>query len=336
MKRALLLGPALFTAACSLRPWTPSTTVAFGGEVTPPVRYTDVPSAAEAVKRWQLPSGLPWTPYSKLTLLAALDGAPRVLPLPDVSTLDVVAHADSAAYRVAEAGLPSDALWIVDLRGAASVTFGASLSRRAREPVAPVLTFNNWPHDDGLVPAEETLAALVAGMQPRLPAPGETRARPVFLLDAWRLAYRFDVPDDDVVDNRYVLSANDFPDVATLKAQGIRRVIYVVEDLDETEQEEDDMHDVLLAFRAAGLALHLVDLAWLAQSSSTGWDARLAGAPLVVEPRQTLLQDPAFYARARGGFGGVRSGPFPLRFGHGWSGTHHGSRGGFRGGGGGG
>jgi hypothetical protein len=71
--------------------------------------------------------------------------------------------------------------------------------------VSLVTTFNNWPADNELVPAEETLAALVT-MQPNLGADDEAGACPVFLLDAWRLAYRDDEINDEVTDNRYMLT----------------------------------------------------------------------------------------------------------------------------------
>ena len=63
-------------------------------------------------------------------------------------------------------------------------------------------------------------------MSPRLPpAARQDVSRPVFLLDAWRLAYRFDDPGDETYDNRYILTAGDLPDVETLRARGIERVV---------------------------------------------------------------------------------------------------------------
>ncbi len=45
------------------------------------------------------------------------------------------------------------------------------------------------------------------------------------------------------MDNRYVLLPSDFPDPATLRARGIRRVVYVVEDRGRSTTEEDDFHE---------------------------------------------------------------------------------------------
>jgi hypothetical protein len=229
--------------------------------------------------------------------------------LPDVQTLDVVASAERAAWNVARAGLPEDTLWVLDLRGAASCAFAARLSRQSAEPVAAVVTFNNWPAEDSLVPADETLAGLLA-FPPKL-APADAKvAHPVFLLDSWRLAFRFDTPGDAVYDNRYMLMPGDLPDAATLRSQGITRVVYVVEDLDDAEVEEDDLNATFRAWQSAGLGMHLVDLAFLAElpgppegSWRADWSRLLAPQAYTVRERYTLVEDPIFYGRARAGFG---------------------------------
>ncbi len=233
-----------------------------------------------------------------------------------------------AGERAAAAGLPPDTLFIVDMRGAASIAFGTSLSSPRTSGGSPsvslVPTFNNWPAKNELVPAEETLAALVT-MSPSVPEDGADGGVPVFLLDAWRMAYRSEEPDDDTYDNRYLLSPGDLPDVATLRARGIRRVLYVVESLGETSVEEDDLHSVFLEYRAQGLDLAMVDLAMVASwSASTAWDELFAEWTLPVEPRATLVDEPSFYVRARGGFGGILARPFVGGWGHG---AHHGMRG---------
>jgi hypothetical protein len=313
MRRIVLAPIAILSTSCAMRPWTPSVSVAYWSQDVPDSTPTPLPMPADAMARWQLPEGNPWARFSKLTLLASLDGTTTVADLPDVRRLDVVHSAESAASTVAAGGLPEDTLWLVDLRGAASVAFASALGRLAREPVAPILTFNNWPAENALIPAEETLAALITHY-PKLPPPGPSR--PVILLDAWRLAFRFDQPSDDVVDNRYAVAPHDLPDESTLRAAGVRRVIYLVEDLDDTESEEDDIHEVALAWQRAGIELYMVDLAWLAdQRPSRPWHdpAALSPRALVVRERVTILSNPVFYGRARGGFGGVFIGVSPRR-----------------------
>ncbi len=336
MNRLVALAPvALLTTACGVR--TPATALDVGGVASPSVREIDLPSVAEAIAAWQLPPTNPWARYEKLTLLTYLADTPVMATMPDVAGLDVVMRAELAATRLAASGVPADTMWIVDLRGAASVAFGATLSRESFHPVSPVLTFNNWPADNEVVPAEQTLAALVT-MRPRpLPA-WETRAAPIFLLDAWRLAFRDRETDPSTVDNRYVLLSSDFPDAATLLAYGIRRVIYVVEDRGQTSTEEDDIHDVALAYQSAGIPLSLVDLQQLSamdpvepERYGERWAYYLDDWSLSVGTRLTIFDDPRFYERARGGFGGVRAAPvgrtyLPAHPTGAWSSERHRSR----------
>ncbi|MBX3201156.1 MAG: hypothetical protein KF894_23660 [Labilithrix sp.] len=328
---------------CGLRPWTPSVSVAFWSEDVPALREYAVPSSSSLAARWQLAPESPWARYYKGTLVSAADPMAGHAALPDVQRLEVVRAADAAAAHVAAVGLPATTLWIVDLRGAASAAFAARLSRDAREPIAPVVTFNNWPAHEGLVPADETLAGLIS-FSPRLPAPERgalDRAHPVFLLDSWRLAYRFDDPGDDTFDNRYMLMPTDLPDAETLRARDITRVVYVVEDLDDAEVEEDDLNASFRAWQAAGIGIAIVDLAFLKTvpapvngSWPVDWGARLSPRGYWVRERYTLVDDPYFYARARGGFGLVFGRPF-IYPGYRWGPGEHWGPGG-RGGGGGG
>ena len=102
----------------------------------------------------------------------------------------------------------------------------------------------------------------------------------------------------------------DLPDVETLRAQGITRVVYVVEDLDDAEVEEDDLNASFRAWQAGGVPIHLVDLAFLRDVPApkdgawqVAWSARLEPERYVVRERYTLVDDPLFYGRARAGFG---------------------------------
>ena len=326
MRHILGLSVAFLAAGCTLRPWTPSVSVAFWAEDVPDLRETSLPTSAELGRAWQLPEDSAWGHYTKGTLASSVDPMGVTASLPDVRRLDVVRDAEEAATNVARGGLPEKTLWVIDLRGAASCAFAARLSQTAAEPIAPIITFNNWPAEDSVVPADETLAGLIA-FQPKLP-PAGTPGVPVLVLDSWRLAYRFDTPADDVYDNRYMLISGDLPDAATLKAQGIERVVYVVEDLDDAEVEEDDLNATFQVWQSAGLSMYLVDLPFLKETPppkegmwQAEWSRRLAEERYTVKSRYTLVDDPVFYGRARAGFG--------------WSfGTHPLLHPGFRGGGG--
>jgi hypothetical protein len=292
-----------------------------------------LPARGEAISMWQLPPSSPWAPFEKYTLLTALDAQRVQEPVPRVGELEVVQAAIRAGAAVGGQGMPTDSMFIVDLRGAASVGFGYGLSGAAREPVALVPTFNNWPAENEMVPAEETLAAMVE-MPPRAQQPGDANARPVFLLDAWRLAYKDADVDESVTDNRYMLTSADFPSAEQLRARGIARIVYVVESRGDDTHEEDDLNELFLAYEEAGIEIDILDLGWL-----QGIPARVA---VYVGPyphwwwwwgfgpyrfhcvhRWTVVHDPAFYGRARGGFGGVHGVP------HHWGGVGGGGGGHF-------
>ncbi len=320
MRNPLLLSPlALLASGCAVRPWTPAVSVAYWSPA-PQVHDLQLPAQEDALRRWQLPPSDPWAGYAKYTLLSSLDAHPVQVELPDVSLLDTVRRAAAAGRQIGSEGLPRDTLWIVDMRGAASVAFGVALSQAAAEPVSLVPTFNNWPAQDELIPAEETLAALTT-MSPRLPEPGVAGSRPVFLLDAWRLAYRFDQPGDDTYDNRYILSPSDLPDPETLRAHGIRRVVYLVQSLDDASVEEDDIHVSFLEWARAGIPIAMIDLDRAEERTAADqWDEIWLDDGLWVEPRVTLVDEPGFYLRARGGFGGLHARPSPVHVGGGWAG----------------
>jgi hypothetical protein len=184
--------------------------------------------------------------------------------------------------------------------------------------VSLVPTFNNWPRPGEIVPAEETLAAMVS-MSPRDDPADDAVTIPVFLLDSWRLAYRFEDPGEGTYDNRYILTPGDLPDAATLRQRGIQRVLYVVEDLGESSVEEDDLHVTFLRWQRAGVALAMVDLTWLERPvGARGWFHVFDEGALTVRPRATVVDAPGFYDRARGGFGGLVARPTSVHIGGIW------------------
>jgi len=327
IRRALALSPvAAFATGCVTEPMTPSVDVTNWAQ-EPAVRATTLPSRDEVMRRWQLAPGDPWAPYAKYTLVSAIDSMPGAnIELPDVNSLDDVLRARAAAIRVAQEGLPPGTLFVVDMRGAASVAFGVTLSRATGGQVSLVPTFNNWPADGELVPAEETLAAM-ASMAPHVD-PNVQGTTPVFLLDAWRLAYRLDSPGDDTYDNRYILTPSDLPDAATLRARGIVRVVYVVQNLDDTSVEEDDLHTSFMEWQSGGIPISMVDLDVLERPlPPQGWGVVFDDDVLVVVPRVLIIDEPGFYVRAHGGFGGIHARPGGGWIFHGGWGGHHGGGG---------
>lgn len=344
---------ALLAGSCvTARP--PSAEFFARAEQIPGPQQLLLPSAARGLATWQLPADDPWARYNKWTLLASLGEQAVLGQLPDVRALHIVRRAEQAGQLLGSAGLAPDTLWIVDLRGAASVAFGNAVSHAASHPVSLVLTFNNWPAPRELIPAEETLAALVT-LRPRLPEAGISGSRPVFLLDAWRLAFRDSEPDEEVVDNRYYLNGSDLPDADTLHRHGIRQVVYVTETLGSESApitEEDDLNDPFLRYAQAGLQVGMLGLDDLLGERPAPDHARFVFAGgvspryvrsvrlYVPRHRPTLITSHHFYKRAHGGFGGPRARPryhgifhhsAPPSRGH--SGVHrsHSGRGGFGG-----
>ncbi len=315
-----------FVSGCLNTAYTPGA-LASEGQAEPARNLVAVPGRDDILRRWALPVTNPWAPYEKLTLPAVIAAHPESVMLPTVRDLDDVHLADLAAQHLAVAGVPSRSMWVVDLRGAASVAFGAALSKASRTSVAPIPTFNHWPNENELIPAEETLAAMVA-FSPRPVAPDDVTARPVFMLDSWRLAYKDEVIDDETTDNRYMLSQHDFPSVDVLRAQGICEVYYVVADAEVVEREEDDLNQTFAAYVNGGIEVRITDLASLTRERENGfWYDEATMRRLWVRERFTVVSDPAFYARARGGFGGAH-GSF-IATGHGsWGGHGGGGHGG--------
>lgn len=342
--RTLAVGSVgVLAAGCALRPFTPSVSVAFYGEEVPPppaVAQARL-SSADLAARWRLPSEDPFGVYTKSTLLSAMDALAADAELPAIEELDVVHDAHDAAARVATTQFPKNVAFFVDLRGAASVAFGATLREQTpkERPVAPILTFANWPDEAGFIPAEETLAACLRYAPKQPPAdggpasPGATfrdpnrAGAPVFLLDAWRLAFRDDVVGPEVFDNRYALGDADFPPAEALLQAGITRIVYVVEDRDDADREEDDLHALFRSYQAHGIGIYMVDLPLLTSlEPGSAWGEVFLRTSLWVPPRATILQNPGFYLRSRSGFGGIHARPIHV--------GGHGGHGGPRGGGG--
>jgi hypothetical protein len=326
--RVALVAPiALVATGCDPVVYSPADYTTY----TPtPILGVHAPAQRDLMAAWQLPPASPWMPYEKLTLFAALDEAASDWPLPDLEALPSVRRARAAGTKMALLGVPEDAAVFVDLAGAASVAFAEAYNRSAPVRFAAVPTFNNWPDDDELVPAEETLAGaiLLTPSQPLDPS-----ARPMFLLDAWRLAYKEIEVDDDVVDNRYALTASDLPRAEALATQGVHRVLYIVEGSAAVSREEDDLHEVFDEYASYGIEVDLVGLDdLLGEPAPTAYGGTRSAVqvyvggglwwrrvPLRIAPRRLVVYDPYFHQRSRGGWGGLQAVPMSgrLHFSHG-------------------
>jgi hypothetical protein len=210
----------------------------------------------------------------------------QVLPIPASSTLRsalVPIHDDAmeAAFArgkalsslFADVASPTDTAVILDVPGTLAVAAAAGLAER----FDPVFQFHNWPHPLGVVPAHLTLAAALYYLPifQRARAEGPTPAPPVFVLDSLRLSPYSAEPRR--FDNRYVAQ---LPTATSLKALGVRHVLYVVGS-DTQTRELDDLNDDLVAYQEAGVEVKMVSLDdfKLPQSEPQPAQASAAAAP---------------------------------------------------------
>ncbi|MFO1031925.1 MAG: hypothetical protein U1F60_12660 [Planctomycetota bacterium] len=195
-----------------------------------------------------------WQAFHAPTLASALqasDAAPllRSIPCQDSPAMRV-AHGRGRALRelLEQADTPERLLVVVDLPGPESVAFAAGL-----QPLATaVFQFANWPHPRGVVPAHETLAALLYHRPTFTNAPSDPKRPAVFVLDRNRLAPYANEPER--FDNRYVVR---LPTATTLRTMQIERIVYVVPE-GAPEQELDDCNETFVAYRASGIQVRLV------------------------------------------------------------------------------
>lgn len=200
-----------------------------------------------------------WQPWYVPTLLQSVaghgqDAQDDILPICSPAMRAAFAAGEALRRLIAAVGDPRDIALVIDLAGPESVAFAAGV----REAFAPVLTFDNWPHPRGVVPAHLTLGA-VCYHAPHLRSRAYPSSRPpAFVLDRARLdPYR---NEPARFDNRYVVS---LPNAAHLEDAGIRRVLMVVPTA-VTERREttelDDLNDTCNAWRERGLEVRLLAL----------------------------------------------------------------------------
>jgi hypothetical protein len=196
---------------------------------------------------WAPPATSPWRPFYKPTLVAAVSVV-RSAAMPIRSPEGTQAEQDAAA--AAQRVSLRDSAVFVDLPGEHAVAWGAAL---ARHGLQPVLTVNNWPHQNGILRLERPLGALLyyAEEVARVRAPHE--APPAFLLEGTRLANKTLKPRPEEFDNRFFYATTDFPAADVLKARGIKQIVYVNYRGTTAGSEEEDLNDYFLSLAAAGL-----------------------------------------------------------------------------------
>lgn len=238
----------------------------------------------------------PWVPYHCVPLFAALDrlqpdaigpapppGSPARPPTPPELPANARPSAPAPAWF-------TPGTWtILDLPGPRSVEAAAWLI--GATGCQPVCTFDNWPHDKGVLRPEHTLAELLRWAstvhERRQALPPD--ASPLWICDRERLGERPGRPSE--FDNRYYLDDSILPGPGVLARHGIERVVYVV-----PEQDDDPLADLESYF--AELLQAGITVLRLALASEGATPQPLASPPSPRRPPRL-----GYYRSSAGGFG---------------------------------
>lgn len=144
--------------------------------------------------------------------------------MPGAGAEIVARHAEGAASADLASILAVDGTAVVlDLEARLGLRLAVAVNRQSLAHVVVVLP--RWPHADAILPIDELLGTLIEASR-------EVRAvnasNVVFVLDGERQQSVARPAADSRVDNRYSLAAADLPNLATLRAAGIQRVVKVV------------------------------------------------------------------------------------------------------------
>jgi len=171
-----------------------------------------------AWQRWLAAAG-PWQGWSVCPALCSPgedEIAPRPLPC---------AVAPRLRLETADALRGPGTLVVIDLDPLEGIHLGACLNRLRLAHVVIVLP--RWPYAEAILPVDGLIHALVT--ESRRLVRDEALPNVAFVLDAER---NRSIPNRSVADrrsdNRYRLGRADLPDLAALRARGIRRVLKLV------------------------------------------------------------------------------------------------------------
>jgi hypothetical protein len=237
-----------------------------------------------------LPSRSQLIPYYVPTLFQALVGPggdrlqSRIQPVHTPAMDDDLARGLAVRSLFEQAGWPTDTAIVLDAPGPRAVAVAAGLADR----FDPVFTFGNWPHPLGVVPAQDTLGAvlyylpMLEGAKSLRPA----QAPPLFVLDSNRLLPYGDA--DTQFDNRYIAK---IPSAAQLKALGVKHVLLVNTD---GQQELDDLNHALVDLTGEGVDVKVVALSDFTRDQAPA--SQPAGLEMLAE--EDSPEDAAFYGAA--------------------------------------
>lgn len=200
----------------------------------------------------------PWVPFHCVPLFAALDRIrERDIGPAKPAEEDGWEHPRPNARPGAPAPewISPDTWIFVDVPGPDAVEVGTWLVTAGCQPVC---TFDNWPHRDGVLKAENVLAELLRWATTIAEARRDLKpdSPPVWICDSQRLGSRKGTGGE--FDNRYYLDDSILPGPALLRSAGIRQIVYVTWDLKEVPLV--DIEHYMWDLRRAGFGLFHVDL----------------------------------------------------------------------------
>jgi hypothetical protein len=203
----------------------------------------------------------------------------RIQPIITPEMQRSFARGKAVAQVMAQAGWPKDTALVVDLPGTMAVAFAAALA----DHYAPVFTFDNGPHPQGIVPSHQTVAAALfyAPIFLRADTERPNGSPPLFVLDSNRLLPYVD--EDNQFDNRYVAK---LPDIVALRPLGIRHIFYVTPDASRGI-ELDDLNDSFVSLYEEGIDFKILALTDFQETAEP--EARLFG-------QEPCLEDGTCYA----------------------------------------
>lgn len=237
---------------------------------------------------WSPLAGTTWEAFHCATLFASLDKISKehIGPAPDDW------FPEWLQFEIPAPKWFDDQTWLIlDAPGWISVAIAAHLA--SMHIAQPVCTFDNWPHNRGLVQPEKTLAALIRY------SPWLAHARsgwtattpPVWVCDNTRLGNRTGMPNE--FDNRYFLDDSILPGPDLLKTLGIGKIVYATSVAGAMQTA--DLTEYFKLMVQSGYPLFQISLEDLVQWQSD---------PVPFEPaaRQTV-QRKSFFRSSIGGFG---------------------------------
>ena len=238
------------------------------------------------LKAWQPSSGNgKWQPYYVPTLIQALSQDTlrgMITPICTPAMREAYSRGLGMREVLKTAQNPSTTFIISDIPGPESVAFAAAMADVAE----PVMSFDNFPHPLGVVPAHETLAALVyyakevsekAAKRPESPAA-------IMMLDANRLAKYVDA--DSQFDNRYMAKV---PTADNLKTLGVTAIVYGMPN-ENQRTELDDLNEEFVAYQEKSLSVEMLPLTRFQPEAAQATIGSTTATAMAATPQQQPVQ----------------------------------------------